>query len=48
MEIISTKDKNLKELKINFASSIIQIFTTLDTLDVHKDHRRIFCREYGT
>ena len=48
METISTKDKNLQELKMNFASSIIQIFTTLDTLDIHQDHNIIFCREYGT
>jgi hypothetical protein len=48
METISTKDKNLRELKINFASLIIQIFTTLDTLDIQHDHNRIFCREYGT
>jgi hypothetical protein len=48
METISTMDKNLQELKMNFASSIIQIFTTLDTLGIHQDHNIIFCREYGT
>jgi hypothetical protein len=33
---------------MNFASSIIQIFKTLDTLHIQQDHNIIFCREYGT
>jgi hypothetical protein len=33
-----TKDKKLQELKMNFASSIIKTFTTLDTLDIQQEY----------